>query len=48
MTVLRKGRYIGTVNVADVTKEQMSDDGGQKISFSVEKGEQHIGAPALR
>lgn len=49
VTVLRKGRCIGTVNVADVTKEQMSEMMvGRKISFTVEKGEQHIGAPALQ
>jgi ABC-type uncharacterized transport system ATPase subunit len=48
VTVLRKGRCIGTVDVADVTKEQMSEMMvGRKISFSVDKGEQHIGAPAL-
>jgi len=49
VTVLRKGRCIGTVNVADVTKEQMSEMMvGRKISFTVEKGEQHLGAPALQ
>ncbi len=47
-TVLRKGRCIGTVDVADVTKEQMSEMMvGRKVSFSVEKGEQHPGEPAL-
>jgi len=47
-TVLRKGRCIGTVNVADVTKEQMSEMMvGRKVSFTVEKGEQHLGEPAL-
>ena len=48
-TVLRKGRCIGTVEVADVSKEQMSEMMvGRKVSFSVEKGEQRLGEPALR
>lgn len=47
-TVLRKGRCIGTVEVADVSKEQMSEMMvGRKVSFSVQKGEQRLGAPAL-
>ena len=37
-TVLRKGRYIGTVEVADTTKEQMSEMMvGRKVEFAVQK-----------
>ena len=37
-TVLRKGRYIGTVNVADVTKEELSEMMvGRKVQLSVQK-----------
>lgn len=39
-TVLRKGKYIGTVNVADCTKKQLSKMMvGRNISFEVEKKE---------
>ena len=39
-TVLRKGKYIGTVNVADVSKEEMSEMMvGRKVSLNVEKDE---------
>ncbi len=39
-TVLRKGKYIGTVPVADTSKEEMSEMMvGRKVSFAVEKGE---------
>jgi len=39
-TVLRKGKCIGTVSVADTTKEEMSEMMvGRKVSFAVEKGE---------
>lgn len=41
-TVLRKGKYIGTVQVADVTKEEMSEMMvGRKVSLNVEKDEAH-------
>ena len=37
-TVLRKGKYIGTIPVAETTKEEMSEMMvGRKISFAVEK-----------
>lgn len=37
-TVLRKGKYIGTVSVADTTKEELSEMMvGRKINFTVEK-----------
>ncbi len=37
-TVLRKGRYIGTVDVASVTKEDLSEMMvGRKVNFSIEK-----------
>ncbi|HWS42368.1 MAG TPA: ABC transporter ATP-binding protein [Pseudoflavonifractor sp.] len=41
-TVLRKGKYIGTVDVADVSKEQMSEMMvGRKVDLNVEKGPAH-------
>lgn len=44
-TVLRKGKYIGTVPVADTSKEEMSEMMvGRKVSFAVEKGESKPGA----
>ena len=44
-TVLRKGKYIGTVSVADTSKEEMSEMMvGRKINFAVEKGECNPGA----
>ncbi len=47
-TVLRKGRYIGTVDVKDTTVEQMAEMMvGRKVSFVVEKGEAQPGEPAL-
>ena len=37
-TVLRKGKYIGTVNVAEATKEELSEMMvGRKVSLEVEK-----------
>ena len=37
-SVLRKGRYIGTVNISDTTKEELSSMMvGRSISFSVDK-----------
>ncbi len=39
-TVLRKGKYIGTVSVEDTSKEEMSEMMvGRKVSFAVEKAE---------
>ena len=44
-TVLRKGKYIGTISVEDTTKEQMSEMMvGRKVNFAVEKGECKPGA----
>lgn len=38
-TVLRRGRYIGTVEVADKTEEEMAEMMvGREVSFEVEKG----------
>ena len=38
-TVLRRGRYIGTIEVADTTEEQMAEMMvGREVSFEVEKG----------
>lgn len=39
-TIIRKGRYVGTVNVADVTKEQLSEMMvGHKVNLTVIKDE---------
>ena len=47
-SVLRKGRYIGTVDVASTTKEEMSEMMvGRKVSFAVEKSASHPGEDAL-
>ena len=41
-TVLRKGKYIGTVDVQDISKEQMSEMMvGRKVDLNVEKGDAH-------
>ena len=38
VTVLRRGQYIGTENVADVSKEEMSEMMvGRKVDFTIEK-----------
>jgi simple sugar transport system ATP-binding protein len=43
-SVLRKGKYIGTVNTADVTMSDLSSMMvGRNVNFHVEKAEQHIG-----
>lgn len=43
-TVLRKGRYIGTVEVADTTEEQMAEMMvGREVSFKVDKDEPKVG-----
>lgn len=48
-TVLRKGKWIGTINVQDTTKEEMSEMMvGRKISLTVDKGEVELGEPALK
>jgi simple sugar transport system ATP-binding protein len=47
-TVLRRGKCIGTVNVADVTVEEMSEMMvGRKVILNVEKGEKEKGQPVL-
>ena len=47
-SVLRKGKYIGTVNVADVTKEELSEMMvGRKVQLSVQKSESHPGDTVL-
>jgi len=47
-SVLRKGKYIGTIDVDTATKEQMSEMMvGRKLSFSLEKGEQKLGDSVL-
>jgi simple sugar transport system ATP-binding protein len=45
-TVLRKGKYIGTVDVAATSKEEMSEMMvGRKVHFTVEKNPCVLGAP---
>jgi simple sugar transport system ATP-binding protein len=47
-TVLRKGRFIGTVDVNKTSVEQMAEMMvGRKVSFVVEKAPPRPGAPAL-
>lgn len=47
-TVLRKGKYVGTVNVADTTKEQLSEMMvGHKINFKVDKKDVQPGEVVL-
>jgi len=47
-TVLRKGKYIGTVNVADVSKEELSEMMvGRKVSLSLDKSEAKVGETIL-
>lgn len=47
-SVLRKGRYVGTIQVADTTKEAMSEMMvGRKVNFVVEKQERQPGEPVL-
>lgn len=47
-SVLRKGKYIGTVDVADTTKDELAEMMvGRKVSFAVEKKPAKPGAPAL-
>ncbi|MGN0518646.1 MAG: ABC transporter ATP-binding protein [Acutalibacteraceae bacterium] len=48
-SVLRKGKYIGTVDVATTSKEEMSQMMvGRPVNFVVEKGEQKIGKEILK
>lgn len=47
-TILRKGKYIGTVDVSTTTKEQMSEMMvGRKINFNIEKIEAKRGEAVL-
>ena len=47
-TVLRKGKYIGTVNIADTTKAELSRMMvGRDVEFAVQKGEAHPGQVVL-
>ena len=48
-SVLRKGKYIGTVNTADTTPEELSSMMvGRSVSFHVEKGEALPGDTVLK
>jgi simple sugar transport system ATP-binding protein len=48
-TVLRKGKYIGTVDVASVSKEELSEMMvGRKVNLSVEKAEKQPGNTILK
>jgi len=48
-TVLRKGKMIGTVDVNEITKEQMSEMMvGRKVSLSLNKKEQNISNTVLK
>lgn len=48
VSVLRKGKYIGTVNVADVTKEEMSEMMvGRPISLTLDKSPANPTQPVL-
>ncbi len=47
-TVLRRGKYIGTVETKNTTMEQLSAMMvGRNVNFHVEKGEQHLGDVVL-
>ena len=47
-SVLRKGKYIGTVNIADTTKAELSRMMvGRDVEFAVTKGEAHPGEVVL-
>jgi simple sugar transport system ATP-binding protein len=47
-TVLRKGKCIGTIDVASATKDQMSEMMvGRKVNFNVEKADATLGDPAF-
>lgn len=48
-TVLRRGKCIGTINVADTTKEEMSEMMvGRPVNFEVEKAPQKLGDTVLK
>ena len=48
-TILRKGKYIDTVDVATASKEELSEKMvGRKVNFTVEKGEEKIGDTVLK
>lgn len=48
-SVLRRGKYIGTIQVAETTKEQMSEMMvGRKVNLSVEKAEAKPGDVVLK
>jgi len=47
-TILRKGKYIDTVDVADTPVEKLSElMVGRKVNFIVEKGESNVGETVL-
>ena len=48
-TILRRGKYIGTVNIADTSKEELSKMMvGRNVSFTVDKKEKQIGDTVLQ
>lgn len=48
-SVLRKGKYIGTVEVKDTSIEQMAEMMvGRKVLFDIDKGEQKLGKTVLK
>lgn len=47
-SVLRKGKYIGTIDVAQTSKEEMSEMMvGRKVNFVIDKKEMNLGEPVL-
>ena len=47
-SVLRKGKYIGTIDVAQTSKEEMSEMMvGRKVNFVIDKKEMNPGEPVL-
>ena len=48
-TVLRKGKYVGTVNISETTKEALSEMMvGRNVKFAVDKAPSNPGAEVLR
>ena len=48
-TVLRKGKYIGTVNISETSKEELSRMMvGRNVNFHVEKKEMNVGDSVLK
>lgn len=48
-TVLRRGKTVGTVNVADVTEDQLAElMVGRAVKFEIEKKPANVGAEVLR